>query len=72
MPLSGLPTPLPEMPELPEVETIKEDLREHGVVGSRIEHAGVSDDALVEGASPEEFAGRLSGTTISGARRGAK
>jgi formamidopyrimidine-DNA glycosylase len=60
------------MPELPEVETIKGDLREHGVVGSRIEHAEVSDPALVEGASLEEFAGRLSDATISGARRRAK
>jgi formamidopyrimidine-DNA glycosylase len=60
------------MPELPEVETIKEDLREHGVVGSRIEHAEVLDPALVEGVSPEEFAQRLSGATISGPRRRAK
>jgi formamidopyrimidine-DNA glycosylase len=60
------------MPELPEVETIKRDLREHGVVGSRIEHVEVPDPDLVEGASPEEFAGRLSGETISGARRRAK
>ena len=60
------------MPELPEVETIKRDLREHGVVGSRIEHAEVLDPALVEGGSPAEFAGRLSGTAISGARRRAK
>lgn len=59
------------MPELPEVETIKEDLREH-VVGSRIESVEVLDPALVEGASPEEFAGRLSGATIAGARRRAK
>jgi formamidopyrimidine-DNA glycosylase len=60
------------MPELPEVETIKRDLREHGVVGSRIERAEILDPALVEGGSPAEFAGRLSGTAISGARRRAK
>jgi formamidopyrimidine-DNA glycosylase len=60
------------MPELPEVETIKRDLREHGVVGSRIQRAEVPDPALVEGTSTEEFAGRLSGKTISGARRRAK
>lgn len=60
------------MPELPEVETIKEDLREHAVVGSRIERAEVLDPALVEGVVPEEFAGRLSGATIFGARRRAK
>jgi len=60
------------MPELPEVETIKRDLHEHGVVGSRIERAEILDPALVEGGSPAEFAGRLSGTAISGARRRAK
>ena len=60
------------MPELPEVETIKEGLREHGVVRSRIKRAEVLDPALVEGGEPEEFAGRLSGTTIVGARRRAK
>jgi formamidopyrimidine-DNA glycosylase len=59
------------MPELPEVETIKEDLREL-VVGSRIEEAHVLDPALVEGAAPEEFAGRLAGATVTGARRRAK
>lgn len=60
------------MPELPEVETITGDLREHGVVGSRVERATVLDPALVEGGAPEEFAGRMSGTTIVGARRRAK
>ena len=60
------------MPELPEVETIKRDLREHGVVGSRIEHAEVLDPALAEGGSPEVFAQRLLGATISGAQRRAK
>ena len=60
------------MPELPEVETIKGDLREHGVVGSRIVRVEVPDPALVEGGAPEEFAGRLSGSTIAGARRRAK
>ncbi len=60
------------MPELPEVETIKRDLREHGVVGSTIRRAEVLDPALVEGGTPEEFAERLSGTTIVEARRRAK
>ncbi len=41
------------MPELPEVETIKRDLREHGVVGSRIEHAEVLDRALARVEEPE-------------------
>jgi formamidopyrimidine-DNA glycosylase len=59
------------MPELPEVETIKEDLREL-VVGSTIEGAEVLDPALVEQPSPEEFARRLGGCRITGARRRAK
>jgi formamidopyrimidine-DNA glycosylase len=59
------------MPELPEVETIKEDLREL-VVGSRIESADVLDPALVEQPSSEEFARRLEGVRITGARRRAK
>ena len=59
------------MPELPEVETIKEDLRKL-VIGARIEEARVLDRALVEGMAPEEFARRLAGTTMTGARRRAK
>lgn len=59
------------MPELPEVETIKEDLREL-VVGSRIEGAEVLDPALVEGSSPGEFARGLGGRQVTGARRRAK
>src|SRR5215216_1488149 len=59
------------MPELPEVETIKEDLREL-VVGSAIERAEVLDPALVEQPSSEEFARRLGGVRITGARRRAK
>src|ERR687889_537287 len=59
------------MPELPEVETIKEDLREL-VVGSRIEGAHVLDPALVEQPSPAEFARRLGDVRIMGARRRAK
>ena len=59
------------MPELPEVETIKEDLRKL-VVGSRIEEAKVLNAALVEQPSPEEFARRLKEASITGARRRAK
>ena len=59
------------MPELPEVETIKEDLRGL-VVGSRIERAEVLDPSLVEQPSTEEFVGRLEGVGITGARRRAK
>jgi formamidopyrimidine-DNA glycosylase len=59
------------MPELPEVETIKEDLREL-VAGSEIERARVLDASLVEQPSAEEFASRLEGASITGARRRAK
>lgn len=59
------------MPELPEVETIKEDLRGL-VVGSRIERAEVADPALVEQPREAEFARRLEGVRIAGARRRAK
>ena len=59
------------MPELPEVETIKEDLREL-VVGSKIEGAEVLDPSLVEQPSNEEFVERLEGNGITGARRRAK
>ncbi|MCA1730253.1 MAG: bifunctional DNA-formamidopyrimidine glycosylase/DNA-(apurinic or apyrimidinic site) lyase [Actinobacteria bacterium] len=59
------------MPELPEVETIKEDLREL-VVGARIEGAEVLDSSLVEQPSSEELARRLEGVQITGARRRAK
>ncbi len=59
------------MPELPEVETIKEDLREL-VVGSRIEGVQVVEPALVEQLSAEEFVRRLEGARIEGAHRRAK
>jgi formamidopyrimidine-DNA glycosylase len=59
------------MPELPEVETIKEDLREL-VAGSEIERARVLDASLVEQPSAEEFASRLEGVRITDARRRAK
>ena len=59
------------MPELPEVETIKEDLRGL-VVGLEIESAEVLDPSLVEQPSTEEFVRRLEGAGITGARRRAK
>jgi formamidopyrimidine-DNA glycosylase len=59
------------MPELPEVETIKEDLRGL-VVGSRIERAEVLDPSLVEHPQTEEFVSRLEGVGIVGTRRRAK
>ncbi|MEJ7820634.1 MAG: bifunctional DNA-formamidopyrimidine glycosylase/DNA-(apurinic or apyrimidinic site) lyase [Rubrobacteraceae bacterium] len=59
------------MPELPEVETIKEDLKEL-VVGARIDKAEILDLSLVEGPSPEEFVRRLEGRLIVDARRRGK
>jgi formamidopyrimidine-DNA glycosylase len=59
------------MPELPEVETIKEDLRAL-TVGSRIEDASVLYPPLVERLAPEEFTRRLVSNTVTGARRRAK
>lgn len=59
------------MPELPEVETIKEDLR--GLVaGSTVLRAEVLDRSLVEQPTEEEFVRRLEGVDITGARRRAK
>jgi formamidopyrimidine-DNA glycosylase len=59
------------VPELPEVETIKEDLREL-VVGSEVGGVEVLSPALVEEPSVEEFVRRLGGRRIAGARRRAK
>nr|MDQ3303740.1 DNA-formamidopyrimidine glycosylase [Actinomycetota bacterium] len=59
------------MPELPEVETIKEDLREL-VSGSLVMQVEVLDNALVEQPSTEVFQQELEGERISGARRRAK
>jgi formamidopyrimidine-DNA glycosylase len=59
------------MPELPEVETIKQDLREL-VVGSLITEVQVLDPGLVEQPSTEELERELEGDRISGARRRAK
>jgi formamidopyrimidine-DNA glycosylase len=59
------------MPELPEVETIKEDLREL-VVGSTVERVEVLDPTLVEQPSQEEFVRGLEDVRVTGARRRAK
>ena len=59
------------MPQLPEAETIKEDLREL-VVSSNILGVELPDPALVDLNPPEEFARRLTDVRITGARRRAK
>ena len=59
------------MPELPEVETIKEDL--NGLVaGAGIERVETPAPDLVEQPSLQEFERRLAGTSISGASRRGK
>ena len=58
------------MPELPEVETIKNELAPH-TVGHRITGITLFWDRMVRYPSAEEFCSRLSGQEISGvARRG--
>ena len=59
------------MPELPEVETIKEDLRAL-VVGGQILRAEVLDPLLIEHPFREEFVRRVEDTGITGCRRRAK
>src|ERR671933_1889584 len=59
------------MPELPEVETIKEDLRAL-VVGGQVLGAEVLDPLLIEHPSPERFVRRMENTEITGVRRRAK
>lgn len=56
---------------MPEVETIKEDLKEL-IVGSKVERAEVLYPNLVEQPSVGEFEERLEGVRIVGARRRAK
>ena len=59
------------MPQLPEAETLKEDLREL-VVGARILRAEVPDASLVEQSEVEDFIFRLKDARITGAWRRAK
>ncbi len=59
------------MPELPEVETIKNDLRALAL-GRQITAVDLRDPLLVRRPSPAEFAGRLQGQAIVAAQRRAK
>jgi formamidopyrimidine-DNA glycosylase len=58
------------MPELPEVETVAQGLRERAL-GRRIAQVEVRHSGVIIG-SPDEFAGRLSGRTITAVRRKGK
>jgi formamidopyrimidine-DNA glycosylase len=59
------------MPELPEVETIKEDLREL-VVGATIERVEVLAPPLVEQPAKDEFVSRIEDVRVIGVQRRAK
>jgi len=59
------------MPELPEVETIKNELSPW-VVGQSFTEVAVFDTALVPGSSAEEFRHKLIGQTIQGLERRGK
>ncbi|MHB1130822.1 MAG: bifunctional DNA-formamidopyrimidine glycosylase/DNA-(apurinic or apyrimidinic site) lyase [Chloroflexota bacterium] len=59
------------MPELPEVETIKNDAREH-LLGLRVTEVNLKDPTLVRRPAPEEFVARLTGRRFEAAERQAK
>ncbi|MFO7495053.1 MAG: bifunctional DNA-formamidopyrimidine glycosylase/DNA-(apurinic or apyrimidinic site) lyase [Desulfobacterales bacterium] len=60
------------MPELPEVQTIVDDLVAAGLPGATVTAVAVHWPRTVAGLDCREFAGRLSGRRISGIRRRAK
>lgn len=60
------------MPELPEVQTIVDDLNRAAVVGQRITAVGVHWPPTVSGLHPEVFSASLTGRAISAVRRRAK
>lgn len=58
------------MPELPEVETVKNEISPH-VIGRRITGVTLLWDGMVKEPSPQEFEARVTGQTIRGiSRRG--
>ncbi len=59
------------MPELPEVETIKNELAPH-ILGHRIIGASFAWEGIVKQPSVEEFCSRLSGQVITGIERQGK
>jgi len=60
------------MPELPEVETIRRDLSP-ALVGAAIKLVRIAKaDILLDGESPDQFAGSLQGRTISSVKRRGK
>jgi len=59
------------MPELPEVETIKNELAPH-IIGHTITAVTLFDDKIVRQPQPEEFCSRLIGQKITGVERRGK
>jgi formamidopyrimidine-DNA glycosylase len=59
------------MPELPEVETVRNELLPH-VVGRQIEGVTLVWEGIVKEPSPEEFCSRIRGQTILGIKRRGK
>ncbi|HEY55021.1 MAG TPA: DNA-formamidopyrimidine glycosylase, partial [Dehalococcoidia bacterium] len=59
------------MPELPEVETIKNELAPH-LIGHTITAITLLDDKIVRQPPVEEFGSRLIGQKITGAERRGK
>lgn len=60
------------MPELPEVQTVVNDLREAGLIGRTIIGAQVFWPRTVAGLTPEEFCGNINAQTVKALWRRAK
>lgn len=60
------------MPELPEVQTIVNDLIAAGIIGQRIVSASVYWPGSIAGLCPTEFCQRISGRGLAGIRRRGK
>ena len=60
------------MPELPEVQTIVDDLNNADLIGTAVIGARVSWPATIAGCSPRVFSGRIKGRKITSIRRRGK
>ena len=60
------------MPELPEVQTVVNDLKEAGLVGATVTRARVFWPQTIAGLSPRTFCRRIKGERLVGVRRRAK
>jgi len=59
------------MPELPEVETVKNELMPH-IIGRQVTGVTLCWEGIVRQPSPEEFCARIIGERITGLRRRGK